>query len=86
MKALMTVIVVIMLGVAPILMMNAVEASRTEKSTVGLAYSSDYIAHLEWAFQRQRKEIQQLRIENAALTAELAHLKSVTTNAPATSR
>ncbi|HVM61983.1 MAG TPA: hypothetical protein VMV72_14065 [Verrucomicrobiae bacterium] len=81
MKTLLTVMVVITLGVTPILIIQAVEASRTEESLVPSGDSSEYVASLEWAFHRQCKEVEQLRTENMALAAELARLRMAATNA-----
>jgi len=83
MKALLIVLVVIMLGVAPILMMNAVESSQRENPSVSWPDSPDYIACLQSAFHRECKEVEQLRTENIVLAAELARLRPAATNNPA---
>ena len=72
MKALLIVMIIITLAGALAPLMHAIEASRIEGSFSSPADSPDPLIQMEWAISRQRRQIEQLRSENAALTAKLA--------------
>ena len=84
MKVLLTVMMVAALGGAMVFVTREIETSCVNGSCTSSAVSADYVTTLEWAIRHQKRRIEQLNDENAALAAELAWVRPATAQPVAT--